>query len=128
MVVNYAFISMGSNINPNINFSRPIELIGQEYLVLGISSFKTTKPIGIIDQPDFLNGVVLIETSSAMERVVKQLKHIEDLMGRDRSVPKFGPRIIDLDVVIWNGQVVDDDYYSRDFIREAVSEIKSASD
>jgi len=44
-------------------------------------------------------------------------------MGRDRSLPKFGPRTIDLDILIWNKKVVDEDYYKRDFLRKGVEEI-----
>jgi 2-amino-4-hydroxy-6-hydroxymethyldihydropteridine diphosphokinase len=44
-------------------------------------------------------------------------------MGRDRSLPKSGPRVIDLDILIWNREVVDEDYYERDFLRKGVAEI-----
>jgi 7,8-dihydro-6-hydroxymethylpterin-pyrophosphokinase len=44
-------------------------------------------------------------------------------MGRDRTAPKFGPRNIDLDIVVWNGEIVDNDYYTRDFLQKSVDEI-----
>jgi 2-amino-4-hydroxy-6-hydroxymethyldihydropteridine diphosphokinase len=44
-------------------------------------------------------------------------------MGRDRTIPKFGPRNIDLDIVVWNGTIVDEDYYTRDFLQKSVAEL-----
>ena len=51
------------------------------------------------------------------------LKKIEDRLKRDRTQPRFGPRTIDLDVVVWNGKVVDRDYYTREFLKNAVDEV-----
>ena len=51
------------------------------------------------------------------------LKNLENRMGRDRTRPKFGPREIDLDVILWNGQVVDEDYNTRDFLQALVKEV-----
>jgi len=48
------------------------------------------------------------------------LKKIEDALGRDRSGPAFGPRTMDLDIVVWNDKIVDDDYHTRDFLRNSV--------
>jgi len=44
-------------------------------------------------------------------------------MGRDRSQKKFGPRNIDLDILIWNNVVVDQDYYTRSFLRNSAAEL-----
>jgi len=75
------------------------------------------------NQPDFLNGAALIETERSKDEFNFYLKNLEDRLGRDRSLPKFGPRTIDLDIVVWNGEVVDDDYNTRDFLRAAVAEL-----
>jgi 2-amino-4-hydroxy-6-hydroxymethyldihydropteridine diphosphokinase len=48
---------------------------------------------------------------------------LEDWMGRDRSQKKFGPRNIDLDILIWNDAIVDPDYYTRDFLRKSAAEL-----
>jgi 2-amino-4-hydroxy-6-hydroxymethyldihydropteridine diphosphokinase len=82
-----------------------------------------TKPIGIENQPEFTNGAVKIKTSLNQENLTVLLKSIEDQMGRDRTVAKFGPRNIDLDIVVWNGEIVDDDYYTRDFLQNSVREL-----
>ena len=64
-----------------------------------------------------------METELEQQSLKKELKQIEDILGRDRSLPKFGPRTIDLDILIWNKKVVDKDYYERDFLRKGVEEI-----
>jgi 2-amino-4-hydroxy-6-hydroxymethyldihydropteridine diphosphokinase len=88
-----------------------------------VSSFIKTKPIGIENQSEFTNGAVKIKTSLSREDLTVLLKAIEDQMGRDRTAPKFGPRNIDLDIVVWNGEIVDDDYYTRDFLQKSVNEL-----
>ena len=88
-----------------------------------VSPFIKTKPVGIIKQSDFINGAVKIETRMERDELKIFLKGIEDRLGRDRSAPKFGPRTIDLDIVVWNGKIIDDDYYSREFLRKSVDEV-----
>jgi 2-amino-4-hydroxy-6-hydroxymethyldihydropteridine diphosphokinase len=51
------------------------------------------------------------------------LRLMEDRLGRVRTANKFGPRTIDLDIVVWNGEIVNADYSERDFVRDAVREL-----
>jgi 2-amino-4-hydroxy-6-hydroxymethyldihydropteridine diphosphokinase len=121
--MNCVVIGIGSNIEAEKNIQEMLEILEQKVKVLKVSSFIKTKPIGIKNQPDFTNGAVKIETDLNLEKLAKMLKSIEDKMGRDRSQVKFGPRCIDLDIVVWNGEIVDSDYYTRDFLRSSVSEV-----
>jgi 2-amino-4-hydroxy-6-hydroxymethyldihydropteridine diphosphokinase len=121
--MNCVVIGIGSNIEAEKNIQEMLEILEQKVKVLKVSSFIKTKPIGIKNQPDFTNGAVKIETDLNLEKLAKILKSIEDKMGRDRSQVKFGPRCIDLDIVVWNGEIVDSDYYTRDFLRSSVSEV-----
>lgn len=123
MSVNTAVIGIGSNINAEINISKMLKILGSEVEILKVSSLLKTKPIGIKNQPDFTNGAVKIKTRLSREELNRLLKNIEDQLGRDRSAPKFGPRTIDLDIVVWNGKIVDEDYYTRDFLQKSVQEI-----
>jgi len=123
MCDNLVVIGMGSNIEPYLNFAEAIQRLKQEIKIIKLSSLQITKPVGIIDQADFINGALLAKTVMNYPELKCFLKKIEDDMGRDRSAPKFGPRNIDLDIVIWNEKVVDDDYYSRDFLKDAVEEL-----
>lgn len=118
-------IGIGSNINAEENISKMLEVLAEHVEILKVSSLLKTKPIGIENQPDFTNGAVKIQTGLNMEELNHLLKSIEDKLCRDRSAPKFGPRTIDLDIVVWNGEIVDEDYYTRDFLRKSVQEIIS---
>lgn len=121
--MNNCIIGIGSNIHPEKNISLVIEILKQENNVHAVSEFVKTKPIGITNQPDFTNGAVKLETNLRIDEFNEYLKKLENRIGRNRKTPKFGPRTIDLDIVIWNDQVVDEDYYSRDFLRKAVAEL-----
>ncbi|MGC9355059.1 MAG: 2-amino-4-hydroxy-6-hydroxymethyldihydropteridine diphosphokinase [Mariniphaga sp.] len=122
-MTNTAVIGIGSNINSKENISKMLEVLGKEVEILKVSSLLKTKPIGIENQPDFTNGAVKIQTGLNIRKLNHLLKSIEDRLGRDRSAPKFGPRTIDLDIVVWNGKIVDEDYYTRDFLQKSVQEI-----
>jgi len=121
--VNTCIISVGSNIDPEENVRRAIDMLSSELTVIGTSEFIKTTPIGITNQADFINGAVKIETVSGMEPFRQYLKKLEDRLGRDRNGPKYGPRSIDLDILIWNGKIVDEDYFTRDFLRNTAAEL-----
>ena len=116
-------IGLGSNIDPEANLEQAVLELKSRFKVSKRSQWTRTKPIGIQDQPDFYNGAILMETELEQQSLKMELKRIEDILGRDRSLPKFGPRTIDLDILIWNKKVVDEDYYERDFLRKGVEEI-----
>ncbi len=118
--MNECIIGIGSNINADENISKMIEILKREVDVKKVSDMIKTKPVGVENQPDYTNGAVKVNTELSRGNLKKLLKNIEDQLGRDRTVPKFYPRTIDLDIVVWNGEIVDDDYYTRDFLRECV--------
>jgi putative transposase len=120
---NTCIIGIGSNIDAETNISKMLEILKSHVEIIKVSSFIKTKPIGIENQPEFTNGAVKIKANLNREDLTGLLKGIEDQMGRDRTAPKFGPRNIDLDIVVWNGDIVDDDYYTRDFLQKSVGEI-----
>ncbi len=121
--MNTCIVGIGSNINPDENIALAIKLMGDSTNLIRQSSFIKTKPIGITDQADFVNGAVKLKTDLPQNDFRIFLKQLEDKLGRDRSLPKFGPRTIDLDIITWNGEIVDDDYYTRDFLKDAVEEL-----
>jgi 2-amino-4-hydroxy-6-hydroxymethyldihydropteridine diphosphokinase len=121
--MNEVIIGIGSNLNAENSIRKVLEILAEQFEIQKVSEFVKTKPIGITEQPDFMNGAAKIRTSENQNNLEHLLKQIEDQMGRDRSVPKFGPRCIDLDIVVWNGEIVDDDYYTRDFLQKSVQEI-----
>jgi 2-amino-4-hydroxy-6-hydroxymethyldihydropteridine diphosphokinase len=121
--MNAVIIGIGSNIDAESNISKMLEILKEHVEIAKVSEMIKTKPIGIENQPDYTNGAVKISTELNKEDLTVLLKAIEDKMGRDRTVPKFGPRTIDLDIVVWNGEIVDNDYYTRDFLQKSVSEL-----
>lgn len=122
--MNECIIGIGSNIDAEENIQKMLEILKTRVKVIRVSSFLKTKPIGISEQPYFTNGAVKINTQFDYRTLNRELKKIEDDLGRDRTAPKFGPRTIDLDIVVWNGKIVDKDYYTRDFLQDTVREVR----
>ena len=116
-------IGLGSNIEPEDNTRKAKGLLAQFVKILAESRFLKTKPYGKKDQPDFLNGAILVETSQSREDLNKILKKIEKTLGRIKSVKNFGPRTIDLDILIWDDEIINKDFYDRDFVRASVLEL-----
>ena len=121
--MNRAVVSLGSNIDPTEHVQRARDLIAASYELVAESTLRMTKPVGFTDQADFLNGALLVETALDHKAFRVFLKDIESQLGRIHTENPHGPRTIDLDIVVWNGTVVDDDFHTRDFLREAVLEI-----
>jgi len=121
--MNGCIIGIGSNIDAEKNIAKALRLLGAEVEIVQVSKMMKTKPIGISDQPDFTNGAVRIETWKGIEELKRLLKALENQMGRDRTQPKFGSRNIDLDILIWNNEIVDQDYFTRDFLRISAAEL-----
>lgn len=121
--MNLVVIGVGSNIDPALHLDQAREALSREHVFLAESSRRITKPIGFAEQPDFLNAVFLVKTSQPIKEFKFYLKQLEDRLGRVRTANKFGPRTMDLDVVVWNGKVMDPDFYTRKFIKELTLEI-----
>ncbi len=121
--MNNVVLGVGSNIDPERNIARVQELLAERFRVLGASRWTRTKPVGNPAQPDFINGAIRLQTGLDQPRLQGALKDIEHRMGRVATNDRFGPRIIDLDIVVWNDRIVDPDFYARDFLRAAVLEL-----
>lgn len=124
--MNEVIVGIGSNIDAEKNISSMLEILKEKVEVVKVSPMLQTKALGIIDQPDYTNGAVKIKTAYGRTALTKVLKQIEDQLGRDRTGAKFGPRTMDLDIVVWNGEIVDPDYYTRDFIRKSVRAVDAS--
>ena len=118
--MNRAVIGVGSNIEPELNVPRARERIARRHVIVAESPLVETSPIGYVDQPDFTNGALLLETLADRTRLRADLKAIEMMLGREPGENRYGPRTIDLDIVVWNGEIIDRDLYTRDYLREAV--------
>jgi len=121
--MNQVIIGLGSNIEPDQNIQQVREILAQKYHVVAESCFKVTKPVGKVEQADFINGSILIETKLAIGRLKTELDKIEKTMGRNRPHDHHGPRTIDLDIVVWNGNIIDQDFYDQNYLKQSVLEL-----
>ena len=121
--MNQAAVGIGSNINSFENIKQAITILSSEHALLKESTLIETKPIGYTDQPNFLNGCILIETTFTLQQFSLYLKDVELRFGRVRTTNKFGPRTIDLDIVVWNNKIIDKDFYEREFLKRSVLEL-----
>ncbi len=121
--MNECIIGIGSNIDAGANISKMLEILGHDLKIIRVSTFINTNPVGITNQPDFTNGAVKIQTTLNKKELKRYLKKVEKQLGRGKSEEKYGPRTMDLDIVVWNGKIVDNDYYKRDFLKKSVDEI-----
>ncbi|MDE3145273.1 MAG: 2-amino-4-hydroxy-6-hydroxymethyldihydropteridine diphosphokinase [Bacteroidota bacterium] len=108
-----AYILIGGNIGDRFaNLATAKELITNQCgTVINESSVYQTAAWGLTEQPDFLNQVLMITTKLLPEQLMQNLLSIEESMGRKRSV-KFGPRIIDLDILLIDDLVIDTELLS----------------
>lgn len=102
-----AVVALGSNLeNRKLNIDIAITHLEVLLQNLKVSPYIETKPVGGPDQNDFLNAVVIGNCELTPELLLAELLMIEDQMGRVREV-KWGPRIIDLDLIVYGEQVID---------------------
>jgi 2-amino-4-hydroxy-6-hydroxymethyldihydropteridine diphosphokinase len=105
--MNGIYLSLGSNIGTRAgNIARALaELPEHGVRVVGRSSLYETEPVEFLAQGWFLNCVVEVETDLAPVELMRALLDIERAMGRERVAPK-GPRIIDVDILLYGSRVV----------------------
>ena len=97
------YVAIGSNIEPEKNLQAAVDLLRARCDVLAVSSVYQSPPYGFADQPDFLDMAVKLTTTLSPEEFKTMLLEIERQLGRDRvsQVHKFGPRTVDLDILLW---------------------------
>ena len=74
--------------------------------VVAVSSLRETEPVGYLDQPRFLNAAVAVETELGPRELLDRLLAVERSLGRERTGPRFGPRTIDLDLLLYGDAIV----------------------
>ncbi|WP_233185589.1 2-amino-4-hydroxy-6-hydroxymethyldihydropteridine diphosphokinase [Thermotoga sp. SG1] len=125
-------IALGSNLGDReLNLKTALVKMKERGMSIEkLSSFVETEPYGYTDQPKFLNAVCLVETDLSPRALLNTLLEIEREMGRVRTI-KWGPRVIDLDIVFYEDLVVNEegltiphpDAHNRLFVLEPLSEI-----
>ncbi len=107
-----AFVGLGANLGDREEtIRRAVELLGAEpgIEVVAVSTLRETEPVGYAEQPPFLNGAVAVETELGPRELLDRLLSVERELGRARGEgPRFGPRTIDLDLLLYGDRVVDE--------------------
>ena len=102
------YISIGSNIEAEKNIRIAIHALQKHYGKLILSSVYESEAVGF-DGNNFLNLVVGLNTDEDVHEVVATLRKIEDENGRDRSGPRFSPRVVDLDLLLYDELILKED-------------------
>jgi 2-amino-4-hydroxy-6-hydroxymethyldihydropteridine diphosphokinase len=106
-----AYVGLGANLGDREAMLRSaLEQLRAEpdVRVTAVSTFMDTAPVGIVDQPRFLNAAAAIETDLGARGLLDRLLGIERRLGRTRAGPRFGPRTIDLDLLLYGDEQVDE--------------------
>ena len=129
-----AYIGIGSNLDDPVaqvkDAMEELEML-PDTVVAARSSLYSNKPMGPQDQPDFINAVVALDTLLSAEELFARLVKIEEQAGRVRDGEKWGPRIIDLDLLMYGKKKLDTDeltvphpgLHERDFVIIPLAEI-----
>lgn len=104
-----AYMALGSNLaSPleQVNAAlKAIDNIPDSHIV-AVSSFYRTPPLGPQDQPDYLNAAVALETALAPEILLNHTQHIELQQGRVRKTERWGPRTLDIDIMLFGDWLI----------------------
>lgn len=106
---NISFIGLGTNIGSREkNLNKALQLLTNDgsLTLLDSSSIYETDPVGYLDQDPFLNMIVKVKTSLNPEQLLNKCQQIEKICGRKREI-RWGPRIIDLDILLYNQENIE---------------------
>lgn len=98
------YLSIGSNVDRHHNVSSCLNALQREFGALEMSSVYESEAVGF-EGSHFYNLVVAIKTQLPLVQLSTRLKSIEDQHGRDRKGPKFSPRTLDIDIVVYDDRV-----------------------
>ncbi|MBW4213558.1 2-amino-4-hydroxy-6-hydroxymethyldihydropteridine diphosphokinase [Enterobacter asburiae] len=104
-----AYIAVGSNLaSPLEQVNTAVQALGEipQSRVVAVSSFYRTPPLGPQDQPDYLNAAVVLETALDAETLLDNTQRIELQQGRVRKEERWGPRTLDLDIMLFGHETI----------------------
>jgi 2-amino-4-hydroxy-6-hydroxymethyldihydropteridine diphosphokinase len=129
-----AYVGLGANLGDReATLRRALELLGARpgIEVVAVSSFRETDPVGYLEQPRFVNAAAAVETELAPHELLDTLLAVERELGRTRDGPRFGPRTVDLDLLLYGDLRLDEPgltvphprLHERRFVLEPLAEI-----
>jgi 2-amino-4-hydroxy-6-hydroxymethyldihydropteridine diphosphokinase len=104
-----AYVGLGANLGDREQMLRlALERLAAEPSIelVAASTLRETEPEDLLDQPLFLNGAAAVETDLSPRQLLARLQLIECELGRRRAGPRFGPRVIDLDLLLYGSLTV----------------------
>ena len=130
------YVGLGSNLGDREQTIRAaLERLESdpEIDVVAVSSLRETDPVGFTDQPRFLNGAAALRTELSPRALLERMLQIERQLGRERSGPRYGPRTIDLDLLLYGTEERDEPglriphprLSEREFVLEPLAELDS---
>lgn len=103
-----AYLGLGSNMGDRLaNLSEAVRHLGERMSVLRSSRVYESAPVGEVEQDDFLNAVIEVGVLLEAREVLDGCLDVENEMGRERG-ERWGPRNIDIDLLTFGGQVIDE--------------------
>jgi 2-amino-4-hydroxy-6-hydroxymethyldihydropteridine diphosphokinase len=132
--VTRAYVGLGANLGDREGtIQSAVELLAATpgIEVAGLSTLRETDPVGYTDQPRFLNGAVVLETALEPRDLLERLFEVERTLGRRREGPPQGPRTIDLDLLLYGGEELEEPglrvphprLHERAFVLEPLAEL-----
>ena len=106
-----AYVGLGSNLGDReATLLRALELLAAEpgVTVAAVSALRDTEPVGYVDQPRFLNGAAAVDTELPARELLDRLLGVERSLGRRRDGPRFGPRTVDLDLLLYGDATIEE--------------------
>jgi 2-amino-4-hydroxy-6-hydroxymethyldihydropteridine diphosphokinase len=101
------YLSLGSNLgNRRANLKKALGLLGDSVEIVKVSSVYDTEPVGVGEQPRFLNLMCCVNTNIGPMQLLSLIKGIEAGMGRDPSL-RDAPRIIDIDIIFYGDTIIE---------------------
>ena len=104
-----AYIAIGRNLaSPLEQVNAAVQALGEipQSKIVAVSSFYRTPPLGPQDQPDYLNAAVVLETALNAETLLDNTQRIELQQGRVRKAERWGPRTLDLDIMLFGHETI----------------------
>ncbi len=129
-----AYVGLGANLGDRERTLREaVDALGAEegIEVAAVSTLRETDPVGVGEQPRFLNGVAALETSLGARELLDRLLAVEQRFGRVRVPGEHGPRTLDLDLLLYGDETIDEPglavphprMHERRFVLEPLAEL-----
>jgi 2-amino-4-hydroxy-6-hydroxymethyldihydropteridine diphosphokinase len=132
--VTRAYVGLGANLGDRERtLHAAVDALGAEegIEVVAVSTLRETNPVGVGDQPRFLNGVAALETTLGARELLDRLLAVEQRFGRVRVPGEHGPRTLDLDLLLYGDETIDEPglavphprLHERRFVLEPLAEL-----